>query len=129
MKTINFEFVECIPDVLEEGTVYVSLKHCVAIHKCCCGCHKEVVTPFSPTDWKLIFDGKSISLYPSIGNWNFPCRSHYWITNNNVVRAKRWTEKQIKRAREHDLSEKEKYFDKKKRNSLFDSIFRKKKNY
>jgi len=34
-----------------------------------------VVTPLSPTGWSLIFDGETVSLYPSIGNWNFPCRS------------------------------------------------------
>jgi hypothetical protein len=47
--------------------------------KCCCGCGHEVVTPFSPTDWKLTFDCVSVSLYPSIGNWSPPCRAHYFI--------------------------------------------------
>jgi hypothetical protein len=32
----------------------------------------------------LAFDGESISLYPSIGNWNFACQSHYWIRRNEV---------------------------------------------
>ena len=41
-----------------------------------------MVTPLKPTDWKLTFDGKTITLYPSIRNWNFACRSHYWIRNN-----------------------------------------------
>jgi hypothetical protein len=52
--------------------------------KCACGCGKEVVTPLSATDWKLIFDGKTVSLDPSIGNWGFPCRSHYWVRNNRM---------------------------------------------
>jgi hypothetical protein len=34
-------------------------------------CGKEVVKPLSPTDWKLIFEGKFISLDLSIGNWSF----------------------------------------------------------
>jgi Family of unknown function (DUF6527) len=33
---------------------------------CCCGCGEKVVTPLRPTDWKLIFDGKTISLDPSL---------------------------------------------------------------
>ena len=69
MKTISFEFVEFIPEKLEEGKVYISPKYSTVVHKCCCGCQEEVVTPLSPVDWELTFDGKTISLYPSIGNW------------------------------------------------------------
>ena len=47
------------------------------------------------SQWTLSFDGKSISLHPSVGNWNFPCRSHYWIRNNQVLWAKQWTKAQI----------------------------------
>lgn len=115
MKTISHKFVELIPDQIENGVIYVSLTYCTAIHKCCCGCQEEVVTPLSPTDWQLTFDGKSISLYPSIGNWNFNCKSHYWIHNNKVIWSKKWSEAKIKRAREMDKLEKKKYYNKKKR--------------
>src|ERR1700730_16640567 len=40
-------------------------------HKSRCGCGKEVVKSLSPTDWKLIFEGKFISLDLSIGNCSF----------------------------------------------------------
>jgi len=90
MMNVHHRFVEFIPDELEDGILYISLKYCTAIHKCVCGCGNEVVTPISPTDWLLSFDGKTISLYPSIGNWNFKCRSHYWITNNEIILAKKW---------------------------------------
>ena len=70
--------------MIEEGKIYVSIAYATAVHKCACGCGKEVVTPLSPTDWKLIFDGKTVSLDPSIGNWGFPCRSHYWVRNNRA---------------------------------------------
>jgi hypothetical protein len=83
------EFVEFIPDDLKEGTIYVSMTYATVAHKCCCGCGNLVITPLSPTDWKLIFDGKSISLDPSIGNWNFACQSHYWIRRNRVIWALR----------------------------------------
>ena len=112
MKTISHKFVELIPDQLENGIIYVSLIYCTAIHKCCCGCQEEVVTPLSPTDWKLIFDGKSISLYPSIGNWNFPCKSHYWINNNRVEWARKWSKEEINTGRHQDNLHKKKYYSK-----------------
>jgi hypothetical protein len=84
------KFVKSVPDTLEDGVVYVSVEYASAIHKCCCGCDHEVVTPFSPTDWQLTFDGRSISLYPSIGNWSFKCQSHYWIRNNRVEWCPKW---------------------------------------
>ena len=85
---MNHKFVEFIPDNLEEGVIYVSLQYTTAIHKCVCGCGNEVVTPLSPNDWQLTFNGESISLSPSIGNWNFKCQSHYWIVNNKVIKAR-----------------------------------------
>jgi hypothetical protein len=60
------------------------------------------VTPLSPLDWKLIYDGESISLDPSIGNWSFKCRSHYWIRQGRVVWAPRWSRDQIAAGREAD---------------------------
>jgi hypothetical protein len=84
MKTIRHKFVEFIPEQLEEGILYITVEYRTAVHKCVCGCGNKVVTPLSPTDWKMIFDGKCISLYPSIGNWSFDCRSHYFITRNEI---------------------------------------------
>ncbi len=95
MKTIKHRFVEFIPEALENGILYISVEYATALHKCACGCGREVVTPLSPKDWKMIFDGKTVSLYPSIGNWQFPCRSHYWIENSKIVDADRWAFKTI----------------------------------
>lgn len=81
---LQHKFVTNIPDQLEYGVLYISIEHCTAIHKCICGCGNEVVTPFSPTGWNLTFNGKTISLNPSIGNWNFECKSHYWITKSKI---------------------------------------------
>ena len=104
------EFVEFIPDTLKEGTLYVSIEYATVVHKCCCGCGKEVVTPLSPSDWKLIFDGKTISLDPSIGNWSFPCRSHYWIRNNTVRWSEDWSQSRINANWAHDRRAKERYY-------------------
>lgn len=54
---LTHEFVEYMPDELKDGTLYVSMPFATVAHKCCCGCGKEVVTPLSPTDWKLIYAG------------------------------------------------------------------------
>lgn len=107
---IKHKFVEFIPDEIEEGILYISIEYCTAIHRCVCGCCNEVVTPLSPTDWEITFDGKSISIYPSIGNWNFPCKSHYFITKNNVRHAKRWKSYEIEEGRMEDIRAKKKYF-------------------
>ena len=106
---LAYEFVEFIPEELKERTLYVSITYCTAVHKCCCGCGWEVVTPLSPTGWQLIFDGKTVSLYPSIGSWSLPCQSHYFITNNKVVWAQKWTKKQIQRGRAQEAEARERY--------------------
>ncbi|HYW38282.1 MAG TPA: DUF6527 family protein [Terriglobales bacterium] len=110
-KVLVHEFVEFIPDVLEEGKIYVSMEYATVVHKCCCGCGKEVVTPLSPTDWKLIFDGKTISLDPSVGNWSSPCKSHYWIRKNRVAWARRWSQEEIDAGRTLDRRAKREYFE------------------
>ena len=110
LATLNPEFVQYIPDELEEGTIYISIEFATAVHRCCCGCGNKVVTPLSPTSWKLIFDGESISLDPSIGNWSFPCQSHYWIERNSVEWARKWSQKEINSGRARDARLKEKYY-------------------
>jgi hypothetical protein len=110
--SLKHKFVKNIPDNLEEGVVYISLIYGTVVHKCCCGCGKEVITPLSSTDWKLIFDGESVSLYPSIGNWNFDCKSHYWIRNDKVVWCRRWSKDEINAGRHEDYLQKKRYFNK-----------------
>jgi hypothetical protein len=113
MRTLQHKFVEFIPELLEDGIIYISIEYCTAIHKCVCGCGNEVVTPLSPTGWKLTFDGKSISLSPSIGNWSFKCQSHYWITKNEIRMARKWENWEIELGREKDSKMKKKFFRKK----------------
>lgn len=110
-KVLAHEFVEFVPDELKEGTLYVCVGLATVVHKCCCGCGNEVVTPLSPTDWKLIFDGETITLHPSIGNWSFKCQSHYWIRDSRIRWAPRWSQKEIDAERARDRFAKERYFD------------------
>ena len=101
-RVLRHEFVEYVPEVPEEGVIYVSVRFATAVHRCCCGCGVEVATPISPADWQVTFDGESVSLYPSIGNWSLPCQSHYWIRRNRIVWARRWSAKEIAEGRASD---------------------------
>ena len=71
---LSHEFVEFIPDhhQLQDGIVYVSIQYATAVHKCCCGCGEEVVTPLSPTSWQMTFDGETISLTHPLVIGTFP---------------------------------------------------------
>ncbi len=94
-QTLGHRFVRNVPRELEPGVLYISMDYATAVHSCCCGCGDRVVTPFSPTDWRMTFDGESVSLNPSVGNWNQKCRSHYVIQRNRVLEAGPWSKNQI----------------------------------
>lgn len=105
IKEIKPEHVEYIPERLEEGVIYISERYRTAVHKCCCGCGQEVVTPLSPAEWSVNCNGGRVSLWPSIGNWSYPCCSHYVIRNSRVVEAKAMTERQIQRVKASDRTD------------------------
>lgn len=115
MKTIQFKFVEFIPSDLEEGVLYISVEYRTAVHKCICGCGNKVVTPLTPTDWEITFNGKTVSLSPSIGNWNFECKSHYFITKSKIRFSRRWSDWEVEDGRKWDFEIKENYFRKKEK--------------
>ena len=104
------KFVDSIPEVLEEGTLYVSIRFGTVVHKCACGCGEEVVTPLGPAEWKLTYDGRTISLAPSIGNWSFPCRSHYWIDGGNVRWARGFSGVEVAQVRQEARARREGYY-------------------
>ena len=73
--SLEHRFVEDLPDDVRPGVLYVSMEYGTAAHRCCCGCGEEVVTPFTPTGWKMTYDGETVSLKPSVGNWTLDGRS------------------------------------------------------
>jgi len=109
-EALRHEFVGQIPDRLQNGVLYIALEFGTVVHACCCGCGNEVITPIAPTDWKLTFDGESISLYPSIGNWSFACQSHYWIKGSRVFWDRRWSRSEIAAGRRDDRVAKEEFY-------------------
>lgn len=112
MKPTRFQLieVESFPNPLDAGVIYLSKRFSCAAHACACGCGKEVITPISPVQWRVIHGERGISLRPSIGNWNFPCRSHYWITNGHVEWSTDMSEDDIKAGREYNAALREDYF-------------------
>ncbi len=100
-KQFSPAFVGPFPDLVEEGVLYVSMEFRSALHRCACGCGRDVVTPLGTAQWRLIYDGR-VSLHPSVGNWGLPCRSHYWIRENKVVWARKWSAAEIEVGRQYD---------------------------
>ncbi len=115
--------VEEIPERLADGILYISIPFTTAVHKCCCGCGLEVVTPISPTDWEFVFNGAAVSLSPSIGNWSFPCRSHYWITKGRVRWAAPMSDAAIQAGRQFDRRAKDHYYGEQNASEPYDLPF------
>lgn len=109
---LEHRFVKHLPEVLDPGTLYVSVEYGTAAHSCCCGCGAEVVTPITPTDWELTFNGEAVSLWPSVGNWTLQCRSHYFIELGRVIEAAPWSEEMIEGARQRERSLKAQHYGK-----------------
>lgn len=110
IKKLEHRFIRSIPRELDVGVIYISMEYATAVHSCCCGCGEQVVTPFSPTDWKMIYDGESVSLTPSIGNWHSACRSHYIIKQGIIIEAGSWNDAQITAERKRDKIAKAYYY-------------------
>ncbi len=108
-KAVSAEFVDVIPEQLEEGILYICERYNTASHRCCCGCGEEVVTPLTPADWSVRKEGNNVSLSPSIGNWSFTCRSHYWIHQNQVIWAGAMSQKQVALVKARDKADKAAY--------------------
>jgi len=112
MQNISYRLqrVKYIPKEISAGVLYVAAEYGAALHTCACGCGARVSTPLGPTDWSLSEGSRGPTLEPSIGNWQLPCRSHYWIANGSVIWAEDWSEKRIEAGRAHERRRAEEYF-------------------
>lgn len=78
-------FVVTIPIHLEAGKLYISEKYHTTAHLCPCGCGERVVMPTNEKyGWKLTNKDGKITMRPSVGNFEFACKSHYYITDNKI---------------------------------------------
>jgi len=81
---IDYRLVDFIPKDKKFGILYICDAYSVTVHKCACGCGVDVVTPFGDDkSWALTITDK-VSLSPSIGNFRYPCKSHYFITEGKI---------------------------------------------
>jgi len=90
-KIFEIEPVFCdeIPEVLQEGILYITIKHSFANHLCACGCGKKSPTALTPVwkgEWTLTNNQGKVTLRPSLGNWKGqnPYHAHYYITDNKI---------------------------------------------
>lgn len=98
-----------LPDFLEEGVLYICLDFDLAAHLCCCGCGEEVITQLNSARWTLTESNGCVTLSPSIGNWKFSCKSHYWIESNKVICAEQFSPARIKAVINNDSRELKEY--------------------
>lgn len=95
ISTLKPIFVQFVPQQLEKGILYISMEYATASHLCCCGCENKVVTPFKKGRWVLILHDRTITIRPSIGNWNFACQSHYYISQNEIQWLRKFDQEEI----------------------------------
>lgn len=103
-------FVEAMPEDLDSGQLYISIRFRTAAHLCACGCGTKVVTPIKPAKWALTYDGETVSLWPSIGRWQLPCKSHYIIRRNKVIWARAFSEAEMERVQRRDARDLHDYY-------------------
>lgn len=108
-NTIRPEFVTQFPAKFEQGVLYISEEFETAGHLCCCGCGERVITPLNLAKWRLRKEGGTVSLSPSIGNWNYACKSHYFITKNKVIEAGQLDAGKIEAVQRRDRRDMDRY--------------------
>ena len=82
------KFFDHIPNgKVKEGELWISMKYGIVSLSCPCGCGNATDLPIAPNKWSITFDGDKVSISPSILASYFKCKSHYHITNNQIVWA------------------------------------------
>jgi Family of unknown function (DUF6527) len=95
VNAIALRRVQYMPSQLSDGILYVSSEYAVAGHLCACGCGAKVITPLGPAEWTYSERNGRPTLYPSVGNWQLPCRSHYFVTEGQIQWAGQWSDTQV----------------------------------
>lgn len=106
----KLERVHYMPKALEPGILYFAEEYGAAAHLCACGCGTKIRTPIGPTEWQIEDGIGGVSLCPSVGNWQQPCRSHYWIAKGEVRWSVPWTDDQVLADRAREAARRERHF-------------------
>lgn len=110
MTRIELQRVRTMPASLEPGLLYVSEEFETAAHLCACGCGSKVRTPLGPTEWQFFDDPEGPSLDPSVGNWQRPCHSHYWIDRGKIEWSTQWSAAQIAAGQAKEQRRRQRYY-------------------
>jgi hypothetical protein len=110
VNTLALHRVKYMPPQLLDGVLYVSSEYAVAGHLCACGCGTKVITPLGPAEWTYSERNGCPTLYPSIGNWQLPCRSHYFIREGQIRWAGQWSDAQIAAGRRAEDEARQDYY-------------------
>jgi hypothetical protein len=111
MARFRLQRVHYMPKELEPGILYVSEEFDVAGHLCACGCGSKVMTPLGPTEWSIHESENGPSLRPSVGNWQLPCKSHYWLDGGKVEWSGAWSPEQVERGRRAEEERRRVYYE------------------
>lgn len=120
--TFKLERVRYMPKTLEPSTLYVSDEFETAAHLCACGCGAKIRTPLGSTEWRYEDAPVGPSLWPSVGNWQQPCQSHYVIRRGEIIWAGKWSAAQIEAGRQAEQSRRETYFEQRARERTWPAI-------
>lgn len=124
---IELERVHFMPRELKPGILYVSEEFETAAHLCACGCGAKIRTPLGPTEWSVEETESGPSLWPSVGNWQQACQSHYVISRGEVIWVDKWTPQQILAGRQAEDNRRRSYYERKrggKWHKLWDKVKR-----
>ena len=89
LQEITPVFTEELPykKDMEFGKIYISREHEVACFLCPCGCGEVNHISFIKglrNQWTFIEDKGKVTFRPSIGCFDSPCKSHFFITENHI---------------------------------------------
>ena len=107
---IELEHVRTMPAQLAPGILYVSEEFETAAHLCACGCGDKIRTPLGPTEWQFTADTDGPSLFPSVGNWQRACQSHYWVDRGQIKWSSKWSPDQIAAGRVAEQRRRDRYY-------------------
>ena len=108
---IRLQRVQYMPKVLEPGVLYVAEAFDAAAHLCACGCGAKIRTPLGPTEWSFEETQYGPTVRPSIGNWQLPCQSHYWICEGEIRWAAKWAPEEIEAGRRAEDARRRAYYE------------------
>lgn len=111
LNRISLQRVHQMPKELQPGILYVAEAFGAAAHLCACGCGMKVRTPLTANRWALTESPRGPSLWPSVGNWQQPCRSHYIIEDGNIIWCGQWTPEQVLAGRAQETARRQEYYD------------------